>query len=360
MDTANGPILRLRSVTHRFGDVTVLDDVSFDVAAGEFLTLLGPSGSGKTTLLRIIGGLEHADDVERLDLDGRDIRDLPANQRNVVTVFQHYALFPHMSVGENVEYGLHLRRVPAAERRRQAEDMLAMVRLPDKYGRRIHQLSGGERQRVALARALVLRPAVLLLDEPLGALDEKLRVEMQTELLQLQRRLKTTFIYVTHSQEEALTMSDRIVLLNHGRIAQAGPPRSLYEQPCQRFVAEFMGIENVVEGRITAAVDKAVTLDVHGTEIRGRWTGAMRPAVDETAFAAIRAQSVCLADRFVRDGTCLESRTLQIIYRGKYQDLLVESSIGRLAARISDHTDNPGSPCYVWWRDADCVVGPMC
>jgi len=205
--------LVVERATHRFGDVTAVDDVSITAKHGEFLTLLGESGSGKTTLLRIIAGLERPTIIGRLQIGGEDVIEVPASMRNCTTVFQHYALFPHMSVGQNIEYGLRVRSVSKAERRQRAEAALKLVRLEGLAGRRVHQLSGGQRQRVALARSLVTEPAILLLDEPLGALDEKLRVDMQVELKDLHERLGITFIYVTHSQEEALTMSDRIILM---------------------------------------------------------------------------------------------------------------------------------------------------
>ena len=241
-------ILQVEHATHRFGEVVALDDVSITARRGEFLTLLGESGSGKTTLLRIVAGLERPTRIARIAIDGEDVSAIPASRRNCTTVFQHYALFPHMSVGQNVEYGLRVRGIDKDDRRKRAEDALALVRLLDKYGRRVHQLSGGERQRVALARALVTEPAILLLDEPLGALDEKLRVDMQVELLDLHEKLGLTFIYVTHSQEEALTMSDRIILMRRGRIVQEGPPTDLFDRPATRFVADFMGVENLLEG----------------------------------------------------------------------------------------------------------------
>ena len=206
-------ILEVIGACHGYGRTIAVDDVSICVRPGQFLTLLGPSGSGKTTLLHIIAGLESPNSINALRIAGRDVRDLPAWRRNVTTVFQHYALFPHLSVGENIEYGLRVRGTDVEARRREALRLLELVRLPHMYDRRVHQLSGGERQRVSLARALAPQPAILLLDEPLGALDESLRLHMQLELHELHRRLGITFVYVTHSQEEALTMSDRIVLM---------------------------------------------------------------------------------------------------------------------------------------------------
>jgi putative spermidine/putrescine transport system ATP-binding protein len=238
--------VRLVDLTRRFGDVAAVDSVSLDIARGEFFTLLGPSGSGKTTTLRLIAGFE-APDAGRVELAGIDVTGRPPHARDVNTVFQDYALFPHMTVRENVEYGLRIKKVPRAERRTRADAALAMVRLADFGARKPAQLSGGQRQRVALARAIVNRPQVLLLDEPLGALDLKLRQEMQVELKQIQGEVGITFVYVTHDQEEALTMSDRLAVFRAGRIEQVGTPAEVYEHPANEFVAGFVGVSNVVE-----------------------------------------------------------------------------------------------------------------
>jgi putative spermidine/putrescine transport system ATP-binding protein len=236
----------LERIRKTFGDVVAVDDVELGVPRGEFFTMLGPSGSGKTTTLRLIAGFERPD-AGRVLLRGRDGTAEPPYARDVNTVFQDYALFPHMDVAQNVGYGLRVKGVRKAERRRRVEEALAMVRLERFGGRRPAQLSGGQRQRVALARAIVNRPAVLLLDEPLGALDLKLRQEMQLELKRIQREVGITFVYVTHDQEEALTMSDRLAVFNHGRIEQVGTPAELYEHPATEFVAGFVGISNVLE-----------------------------------------------------------------------------------------------------------------
>ena len=228
--------ITLRSVSKHFGDVVAVADVSLDINDGEFLTLLGPSGSGKTTVLRMIAGFELPTSGVIL-LDGNDVSNEPAFKRDVNTVFQDYALFPHMTVAENVEYGMRVRKVDKAERTQRRDEALRMVRLTQLAERMPAQLSGGQRQRVALARAIVNRPKVLLLDEPLGALDLKLREEMQTELKALQRTLNITFVYVTHDQGEALSMSDRIAVFNGGRLEQVGSPRDLYERPATAFVA---------------------------------------------------------------------------------------------------------------------------
>jgi len=244
--SAGGPAVVLRGLRKSYGQLAAVDGVDLDIAAGEFFTMLGPSGSGKTTLLRMIAGFERPD-AGTIELGGVDVTRTPPYGRNVNTVFQDYALFPHMNVLENVEYGLRVRRVARAERRRRAESALEMVRLAGLGARKPIQLSGGQRQRVALARAIVNEPQVLLLDEPLGALDLKLRQEMQLELKRIQRGVGITFIFVTHDQDEALTMSDRLVVLNHGKIEQLGSPVEVYERPASEFVAGFIGTSNLLE-----------------------------------------------------------------------------------------------------------------
>jgi putative spermidine/putrescine transport system ATP-binding protein len=238
--------IRLRGLEKRYGGVAAVDGIDLDVLRGEFFTLLGPSGSGKTTTLRMIAGFERPD-RGTIELGGTDVSDRPPFERDVNTVFQDYALFPHLSVADNVAYGLRVRKVPKADRRRRTEEALEMVQLPGLGGRRPAQLSGGQRQRVALARAIVNRPQVLLLDEPLGALDLKLRQEMQVELKRIQQDVGITFVYVTHDQEEALTMSDRLAVFNHGRIEQVGAPAEVYERPGSEFIAGFVGVSNLLE-----------------------------------------------------------------------------------------------------------------
>jgi putative spermidine/putrescine transport system ATP-binding protein len=237
----------LRGVNKYFNEVHAVANLDLDVKAGEFFSMLGPSGSGKTTVLRLIAGFENASSG-RVVIESQDVTDLAPFDRPVNTVFQDYALFPHMSIQENVEYGLRTRKVPKAERAKQALEAIDSVKLSHLSQRLPHQLSGGQRQRIALARALVLRPKVLLLDEPLGALDKQLREEMQVELKRIQREAGITFIFVTHDQEEAMRMSDRIAVFNEGSIEQIGTPQQVYEKPQTKFVASFLGVSNIFEG----------------------------------------------------------------------------------------------------------------
>ena len=249
MSRPSGIAVRFAGVSRHFGGVRAVDGISFEIRDGEFFSMLGPSGSGKTTCLRLIAGFEQPD-AGNIVIHGVNVEGVPPYQRDVNTVFQDYALFPHMTVSENVEYGLMIRKVAAAERRRRSQEMLGLVKLEGMGARKPNQLSGGQRQRVALARALINRPSVLLLDEPLGALDLKLREQMQEELKILQRQVGITFIYVTHDQSEALAMSDRLAVFNQGRIEQIGAPSEIYEHPATAFVAGFVGVSNVCTGEL--------------------------------------------------------------------------------------------------------------
>ena len=261
-------LIEIRDLAKSFGNVKAVDDISLDIESGEFITLLGPSGSGKTTVLRMIAGFENPD-AGSIKLNGEDITHLPPFDRDVNTVFQDYALFPHMSVQENVEYGLRTRKVAKAERAKQALEAIASVKLEETVNRLPHQLSGGQRQRIALARALVLRPRVLLLDEPLGALDRQLREEMQVELKKIQRDAGITFVFVTHDQEEAMRMSDRIVVFNSGRIEQVGTPEQVYEEPRTNFVAGFLGTANIFSVDVARKfLGAATTVSIRPERIR--------------------------------------------------------------------------------------------
>ena len=300
------PAIRLEDVVKRFGDVVAVDGVTLDVRAGEFFSLLGPSGSGKTTCLRMIAGFEQPSEG-RIVLDGRDVSGLPPYERDVNTVFQDYALFPHMTVGENVGYGLMVRRVSKAERKRRVGEALEMVRLEGFVGRKPAQLSGGQRQRVALARSLVMRPSVLLLDEPLGALDLKLRQAMQIELKEIQGDVGLTFVYVTHDQEEALTMSDRLAVFNRGRIEQIGSPAEVYERPATSFVAGFIGVSNVLEGEVA----REITGDPHPFTIRPEKIAIVGPD-------ATPDESRCTVTGRVRE----------VVYLGAVTRYVVELDVG--------------------------------
>jgi ABC-type Fe3+/spermidine/putrescine transport system ATPase subunit len=283
---AAGGTVRLGQVTKRYGDLVALDGISLDVRAGEFLSILGPSGSGKTTTMRLIGGFEQPDEGT-VEIDGVDVAGLPPFRRDVNTVFQSYALFPHMTVLDNVAYGLRMKGVAKKERRVRAGEMLELVQLQAAAERHPGQLSGGMQQRVALARALVNQPSVLLLDEPLGALDRKLREDMQVELRRIQREVGITFVYVTHDQEEALSMSDRLVVMRGGAIEQLGTPADVYDQPDSLWVADFVGTSSRLTGRITAVTDcvrletdlaPIVALHRHGALAAGiRATVIVRP-----------------------------------------------------------------------------------
>jgi putative spermidine/putrescine transport system ATP-binding protein len=287
MANGEGIAVSFRNVARHYGAVKAVDDVSFDIRDGEFFAMLGPSGSGKTTCLRLIAGFEQPT-VGTVSIHGQDVTGIPPYDRDVNTVFQDYALFPHMSVLDNVAYGMMIRKVPKAERQRRAEEMLAMVALSGFGARRPSQLSGGQRQRVALARALVNRPSVLLLDEPLGALDLKLREQMQVELKAIQRRVGITFIYVTHDQGEALSMSDRVAVFNHGRIEQMASPAELYEHPQTAFVAGFVGISNLIEGPLAERLTGAARpVSVRPEKIHLEPAGAASPTSGQSVAGII-------------------------------------------------------------------------
>ena len=247
------PAVRFDNVSRHFGEVKAVDEANLEILDGEFFSMLGPSGSGKTTCLRMIAGFDRPT-AGKIYLYGKDVSGLPPYERDVNTVFQDYALFPHMTIADNIAYGLMVKGVPQKERRQRVDEMLDLVRLPGFGHRKPSQLSGGQRQRVALARALINNPKVLLLDEPLGALDLKLRQQMQVELKSIQKRVGITFIFVTHDQEEALTMSDRIAVFNEGKIQQVGTPSEVYERPASAFVAGFVGTSNLVSGEIAQRI----------------------------------------------------------------------------------------------------------
>jgi spermidine/putrescine transport system ATP-binding protein len=335
----------LAGVTKRFEEVVAVDDVTLEIANGEFFSLLGPSGCGKTTSLRMIAGFERPDEG-RIVIGEDDVTETPPNKRPVNTVFQSYALFPHLTVGDNVAFGLRFTSTPKSERGRLVGEVLELVRLSGYEHRKPHQLSGGQQQRVALARALILNPSVLLLDEPLGALDAKLRRELQVELKSLQREVGITFVYVTHDQEEALTMSDRLAVMSGGRVEQVGTPRDVYERPATVFVADFLGVSNLM--RAHAQPDGSV--DVGGVTLRvdgavGERAGVVR--------VTIRPERV----RIEPDGTGGENRvpaTIErFVYLGSTTQVFVTLPGGeRVQALVANSGDvdeyDVGSPVTAW------------
>ncbi len=351
-------MLKIANITHNYGAVMALNGVSLEASRGEFLTILGESGSGKTTLLRVISGLEKPTSLDRIEIDGQDVSNIPAARRNCTTVFQNYALFPHMSVQENVEYGLSVRGVSSADRGRLSMDALNLVRLTAKGDRRISQLSGGERQRVALARALVTQPAILLLDEPLGALDERLRQDMQAELVELHRKLGMTFIYITHSQEEALTMSDRIILMRQGQVVQSGCPEELFDKPNSQFCADFMGFENILPATVDRISRSHITVASGKCQIRGVWSGCQAPQMGQQVFVAVRAERLRIghANEAIPGGNQLTCSPGSRLYRGKYIDQVAETALGDMRIRIWDRSMQFSDFNCVSWHPDDCVI----
>ena len=356
------PSVELREVVKRHGSTPAVESLSLSVRHGEFFSILGPSGSGKTTTLRLIAGFEHPDQGDIL-IDGRSVLDVPPNLRPVNLVFQQYALFPHLTVFGNVAFGLEMRGVARAEIRSRVDAALGMVQLSGKEARVPAQLSGGEQQRVALARALVNRPAVVLLDEPLGALDQQLRQEMQGELKAIQERVGLTFICVTHHQEEALTMSDRVAVMDRGRVLQVGAPKEIYGAPASLFVAEFVGLSNRVDGRIIA---------VDGTRCRIEAPGLPAIQADAPAGAGpgnpvalvVRPERLHLSQPSASNGfdNVVPARVAKTVYNGhemQYQLQVAE----RLSWTVRVQNDNggqkpflPGDAVAVRWNCDDGVV----
>jgi putative spermidine/putrescine transport system ATP-binding protein len=340
--TKSSVAVSFQSVSRHYGAVKAVDDVSFDILDGEFFAMLGPSGSGKTTCLRLIAGFEQPTSGAVM-IHGKSVAGVPPYDRDVNTVFQDYALFPHMTVAENVAYGLMIKKVPSAERKKRAQEMLDMVALGSFGGRKPSQLSGGQRQRVALARALVNRPSVLLLDEPLGALDLKLREQMQVELKAIQRQVGITFIYVTHDQGEALSMSDRIAVFNQGRIEQMAAPSELYERPRTAFVAGFVGVSNLLNGAVAAHLTgKEDACSIRPEKINVERAGAAIPTSH-----ADRAMST-------------QGRVKSVLYLGAGSRYDVELAGGgdltvMLQNRDSSYLPAQGDDVLLWWNASDLM-----
>lgn len=339
--------VRLDRVTKRFGDFTAVDDLSLSIERGEFFSLLGPSGCGKTTTLRMIGGFEEAT-AGTIYLGAQAVTDLPPFKRDVNTVFQNYALFPHLSVFENVAFGLRRRKVERDEIRRRVAQMLELVELPSYEHRKPTELSGGQQQRVALARALINHPRVLLLDEPLGALDLKLRKQMQIELKRIQTEVGITFIYVTHDQEEAMTMSDRIAVMRAGRIEQLGPPEDLYERPRTEFVAGFLGVSNLLDGDVCGRTDGLVEVRLgDGTVVRipdddARRTGPQRIGVRPEKLRVTALGGEGVAD-IGPDVNRLEGTVLDASYVGVSTQYLVRTDDEHRLVVYTQNLETSGS-----------------
>jgi putrescine transport system ATP-binding protein len=327
------PLVRFERVTKRYGGVTAVNELSLDIGAGEFFALLGPSGCGKSTLLRMLAGFETPDEG-RILLDGEDIVGMPPHLRPVNMMFQSYALFPHLTVAGNIAFGLRQEHLPKTEIDQRVAAMLSLVQL-DKLGdRRPHQLSGGQRQRVALARALVKRPKVFLLDEPLAALDKKLRTETQFELMALQEKLGLSFVIVTHDQEEAMTMADRIGVMNHGRLAQVGTAAEIYEQPATRWVAEFIGDVNLLEGTVSETGGEAVTVTTNAGLLRT--TSAAPLKTGDNVAVAIRPEKFRIStEKPEAQPNCLAGEVLDIGYLGDMSLYKVKLDTGAIVKAAS-------------------------
>jgi putative spermidine/putrescine transport system ATP-binding protein len=359
-------MVRLERCTKRYGGVTALAEIDLAIAKGEFVTLLGPSGSGKTTLLNLIAGMV-TPSTGRIFINGKDATELPPSRRGLGMVFQHYALMPHMTVFDNIAFPLRVRRLPRAEITRKVAEVLEIVQLPQVAGRKPRELSGGQQQRISLARCIVYNPAIILMDEPLGALDKKLREDMQLEIKRLHRELGITMLYVTHDQEEALVMSDRIVLLSGGRVAQIGTPDDLYHRPQSRFVADFLGQSNLLEGRV----------EDHGPPVRIRTADGLMlrseplPSEPVTAFQVgesvsvmVRPENVTIATRTdamgqsenTVDGTVAESITLGGVVRhyvtGPGGRTFISVEFNRPGLRLLEK----GTPVRLAWRAVDIRI----
>ena len=350
------PILSIENITKSYGENTVLDHLSLQVGRGRFVTLLGPSGCGKTTTIRIIAGLE-TPEAGRVLLNGEDVTALPPDKRRVNTVFQNYALFPHLSVYGNVAYGLKVRRLPKAEIRKKVSDMLELVELSGFEERRPAELSGGQRQRVAIARALVLDPEILLLDEPLGALDLQLRRQMQRELKAIQLRLGITFIYITHDQEEAMSMSDDIILMQDGRIEQRGTPREIYEHPATEFAASFIGESNILHGELEADGNGGICLNTPGGKVPCAAAEATPGGrLPMAAAISIRPHDISLLREVVPGA--LPGKIGHVQYTGSFVRVTVETGVGTLTAEPDGHTADflQGETVYLSWRPEHAAV----
>jgi putative spermidine/putrescine transport system ATP-binding protein len=357
----DAPVLTLRGIGKDYGRTVAVDAVDLELRRGEFVSFLGPSGSGKTTTLMMIAGLQTPSRGEML-LQGRDLGPVPPYRRNIGVVFQNYALFPHLSVAANVAFPLQMRRVGRTEMARRVGETLALVGLPDHGARLPAQLSGGQQQRVALARALVYQPPLLLMDEPLGALDKKLREQLQLEISRLHRELGITVLYVTHDQEEALVMSDRIAVFNDGRIEQIGRPQVLYEHPASRFVAGFVGESSFIVGRVTSVAANRVAIETAHGMLCGHPATSLAPG--DAAVLAVRPERVGISEEAAGgDRNVVHARLVEVIYLGQSRKFMAalpngEIITGLLPIALAADDLAPGQTVDLTWRASECTILP--
>ncbi len=345
-------IVRLRGVVKRFDGDVVVNHLDLDIREGEFLTVLGPSGCGKTTTLRMLAGFETPDEGT-VELEGKDVVGIPPNERDVNTVFQNYALFPHMTIEDNIAFGLVEKKVPKKEIRERVQEMVKLVRLEGMEKRKPSQLSGGQKQRVAIARALINNPKILLLDEPLGALDLKLRKQMQQELKYLQKKLGITFLYVTHDQEEALLMSDRIVVMHDGRVEQIGTPEEVYNHPKTKYVAEFIGASNLLEGYVTEIEGGRMTFSFEFGKINLKSRGFK---MEEMFYLCVRPENLrmsqCPVEHFH-----IRGRVTEVVFAGSVNRTfvrLVNGQVLRAESQPDVEIYPVGTLVYVYWNPDKC------
>lgn len=356
-----GASVSLSDLERSYGGVAAVAGVSLDIRSGEFLTLLGPSGSGKTTTLMMIAGFQ-APSKGDIAIDGVSVVTTPPHRRNIGMVFQNYALFPHLTVAENIAFPLKQRRMPKAERTKLVDEALQLMHLPGYAGRYPRQLSGGQQQRVAVARALVFKPRLLLMDEPLGALDKQLRENLQLELRRLHAELGITFIYVTHDQEEALTMSDRIVVMNDGKVVQVGRPVDLYDRPCNRFVAGFIGESNFLPAVVRGVENDVVVAECSGVLLRAAST--LRPAIGEEVIIATRPERLRFGERLAESGPALNRMTVTLteaVFAGELCRYLLKADNGisivlKEASSAAIRLRDVGDRAEIVWSVADTIL----
>lgn len=352
-------MIQLSNVTKTFNNMTAVNSINLTVKKGEFLTFLGPSGCGKTTTLRMIAGFEEPTSGT-IEIAGKSCEKLPANKRDVNTVFQNYALFPHLSIWDNIAFGLKLKKLPKAEIKEKVERMITMIKLEEHLNKKPYQLSGGQKQRVAIARSLVNEPKVLLLDEPLGALDLKLRKEMQLELKHLQSELGITFVYVTHDQEEALTISDRIVIMYNGNIEQIGNAEDIYERPRTKFAADFIGETNLLYGKVVDSNLNSCKIDVNGTIVASE--GSRKYIKGSPVYMSIRPENIHFADSLedASDYNSLDVIYDEVIYIGNMRRHLLHTPNGdsikvTRVSRKAEHFDR-GQHVKICWSKGRCIL----